>query len=149
MWQDFPGFAAFYPFYHRGSFNDLWLAFNLRREITSGAYHVVIWRDVVFRSIPDRTVDTSHHPIELEERREFLERIEGIVLPTWKRRKYDNPGVVDGWSWSLTLRRGQRLRHWEGSNSYPRTFPKVCKHISDLIELPQLINEAEKAYRPA
>jgi hypothetical protein len=146
MWQKFPGWAKLYPG-QRGSFRDLWMAFHLNGR--SREFFVVIWRDVVFRSGPYGFADTTYTPIDVVRREGFLAQIEKLVLPVWKRREYTpTVGVLDGWSWNMTLRRGQRLRHWEGRNAYPPTFREVCALIAELIERPQLIRDANYAYRP-
>jgi hypothetical protein len=131
-----------------GAFKDLWMAFDLSCNVVSRNFHVVIWRDVVFRSGPNRMADTSYRLIEFEKRRDFLAKIEELVLPNWKQRKYNDFGVLDGWMWTLTLRRGQRLKHWEGSNAYPGTFREVSALIADLVQLPQLMRDANHAYSP-
>ena len=58
----------------------------------------------------------------------FLEMLDDLHLGEWNK-KYDNPYVLDGTQWELTLEfsNGRRKVCFYGSNKYPWCFDKLTE----------------------
>lgn len=63
---------------------------------------------------------------------QFLHELEAFGVWSWEAR-YEDPGVVDGTSWSLSLiGRGKRIVS-NGTNAYPAGFDGFCEAVSRLV----------------
>lgn len=57
-----------------------------------------------------------------------LIRAIGDIRPEYWDDEYDNPSVLDGESWTLNIRFGDRPPvSWSGTNAYPPHFPELLK----------------------
>ena len=70
-------------------------------------------------------LETAEAPFSKEE---FLEMLDDLHLGEWNK-KYDNPYVLDGTQWELTLEfsNGRRKVCFYGSNKYPWCFDKLTE----------------------
>jgi len=63
---------------------------------------------------------------------QFLKKIKEIGIWEWKKR-YSNPHILDGTSWSVSIEyEGKRFKS-SGSNAYPESFNKITKIVRQLI----------------
>lgn len=62
------------------------------------------------------------------ERRAFVEKLRTIDPLRWKAR-YDNPGVLDGTIWAVTITTGLLSSQHSGRNAYPRTWQRFRQLI--------------------
>ena len=65
--------------------------------------------------------------------RTFWDRVDGIGIWNWHEH-YENPGIVDGTSWSITLERGARSVSSSGDNSYPTGEPGEDEPFHGLLD---------------
>ncbi|SDC03377.1 hypothetical protein GA0111570_11515 [Raineyella antarctica] len=58
----------------------------------------------------------------------FMAELRAIDPLAWKGR-YDNPGVLDGTIWAVTITTGMRTSQSSGRNAYPRTWERFRQLI--------------------
>lgn len=70
-----------------------------------------------------------------EERAALRSLIAQVDLPHWERR-YDDLGMLDGWSWDLIVWfKGKRVFVSEGSNAWPDAFGQLWDGLREIIGL--------------
>jgi hypothetical protein len=65
----------------------------------------------------------------------FLEGIRNCRILKWEK-DYNNPYILDGTQWSLTIEIDNRLIKKSGSNSYPKEWEEYCSIIQKLTSKP-------------
>lgn len=63
----------------------------------------------------------------------IIEEMKMVNLLDWKR-KYIEPGVMDGTSWSVEIIRDGRNIHKSGSNKFPEEWELFCSSIRKITE---------------
>ena len=71
----------------------------------------------------------------MEQLEQFLEKIKKIGVWKWKRR-YTEPHVLDGTSWSVSIEYKRKRFKSSGSNAYPEGFDEFTKSVRKLINKP-------------
>lgn len=79
-----------------------------------------------YRIISDRRLIIEDTAIE-----KFCSEMESIHILEWER-EYFEP-VLDGTSWSVTIKTAGGLFESSGSNAYPRNWGKFCSSIEKIV----------------
>lgn len=106
-----------------------------------GPYYQVIWKDGTLTYSTDLYGTPQKLLIEPEQWRYFWKAL--IELGVWKwEERYNNPGVLDGTSWSIHIEYQGRSVKSFGSNAYPGgeqriepsvVFRRFCRAVSALV----------------
>jgi hypothetical protein len=68
----------------------------------------------------------------MEQLDQFIEEIKKIGVLKWKKL-YTNPDILDGTSWSVSIKyNGERFKS-TGSNAYPEGFDEFTKNVRKLM----------------
>lgn len=65
--------------------------------------------------------------------KKFSQSLQTNGVWDWKEN-YDNPEILDGTQWNLSLKQGNKILNCHGSNQYPEKFESFLQSIRDLIK---------------
>lgn len=68
--------------------------------------------------------------------KKFVHRIYMSYVKEWDEF-YDDPSILDGTSWKITIAYGDYKREWSGNNAYPPLWNRFIKAINSL-DLPTI-----------
>ncbi len=97
-----------------------------------GSYLVAI--DLVGRNInwihweEGKEIGTYQKKIRVETAERFIDQLKSVNLLDWKR-KYENPGILDGTGWQIEIFRKGRDLYKSGDNAFPVQWDAFCSII--------------------
>ena len=69
--------------------------------------------------------------LSLDEYKKFVHKIYMSYIKEWDEH-YDDPDILDGTSWTITITYGNYKREWDGVNAYPPLWNRFIKAINSL-----------------
>ena len=85
--------------------------------------------DVAFSSSPDTQAWQS-----------FWEKVDKLGIWDW-HANYDDPGVLDGVSWELSMRYHERVIQSCGTNSFPGVTSEQCEYTPTFMEFMKAVTD--------
>jgi hypothetical protein len=79
--------------------------------------------------ILEKTESMKPSPMQLDK---FWEDCDEINIWQWKTR-YEDPDIIDGYSWKVDIKRGGKSIHSSGSNKTPAQFHKFLESVRELL----------------
>ena len=76
-------------------------------------------------------IATYQKKIRLKTAERFIDQLKSVNLLDWKRR-YENPGVLDGTGWQVEIYREGRDLVKSGDNAFPDEWDAFCSSIGKI-----------------
>ena len=81
-----------------------------------------------YEKLSSEIINLSREKIEV-----FINTLDVIKITEWKHN-YENPGIMDGTSWSVTICfDNNKEARFTGDNSFPEHWETFCKSMQNLI----------------
>ena len=100
-------------------------------ENNGNSYDAKYYAPFLSTDYPSKTISLTS-----DQYKKFVHRIYMTYIKEWNEF-YDNPNILDGTSWQLTISCGNYQRDWNGNNAYPPLWNRFLKAINSL-DLPTI-----------
>jgi hypothetical protein len=78
-----------------------------------------------------KEIETYQKKIRVKTAERFIDQLKSVNLLDWKRR-YENPGVLDGTGWQVEILREGRNLVKSGDNAFPDKWDAFCSSIGKI-----------------